>query len=103
MGRNKTSISKSRSYLEIGEYWNTHDLAEIWAQTEPAEFEVEIQAERKYYPIDRDLSNTMGKIAQEHGISTEALLNLWVQEKIKQGAAKHKPNKRLQKTSEPRR
>lgn len=38
----KSSISKAQSYKEIGEFWDSHDLADYWDQTEPAEFEVEI-------------------------------------------------------------
>jgi hypothetical protein len=34
MSKNKTSISLATSYQEIGEYWDSHDLAEVWEQTE---------------------------------------------------------------------
>jgi hypothetical protein len=34
-----------QTHEEIGEYWDTHDLAEHWEETKPAEFEVDIQSE----------------------------------------------------------
>jgi hypothetical protein len=49
MGR--SSVSKARSYKEIGEFWDTHDLAEYWEQTQPIEFEVDVQSEVTY-PLD---------------------------------------------------
>jgi predicted HicB family RNase H-like nuclease len=84
MNESKTSISQATSYQEIGEYWDTHDLAEIWEQTEPAEFEVDIQSEQVYYRLDRELSSRVVTLAHNRGISAETLLNLWIQEKLSQ-------------------
>ena len=82
MGKSKSSISKAGSYQEIGEFWDTHDLSEYWDQTKPAEFEVDIQSEAIYYPIERKLSAQISRIAKRRGVSPETLLNLWLQEKI---------------------
>ena len=68
----------------IGEYWDNHDLADIWEQTEPLELDVNIQSERKYYPIDSYISERLIEIAIKRGISPETLVNLWLQEKISQ-------------------
>ena len=84
MKQNKSSISKKSSYQEIGEFWDTHDLSEFWEQTKPAEFEVDIQTQRVYYPIDRKLSDNIVALARKRGISPETLINLWVSEKLKQ-------------------
>jgi hypothetical protein len=43
MDRSKSSISKANSYRETGEFWSTHDLTEFWEQTQPVEFEPDIQ------------------------------------------------------------
>jgi len=48
MSKNRKSISQGRSYQEIGEYWDKHDLAEVWGQTEPVEVEVAIRTEKRY-------------------------------------------------------
>lgn len=56
MSKNRSSVSKAQSYKEIGEFWDTHDLADYWDQTEPAEFEVDIQSEVTYYAVDNELS-----------------------------------------------
>ena len=84
MSRGKTSISKKSSYREIGEFWEAHDLSEFWKQTKPAEFEVDIQTQRMYYPIDSKLSDDILKVARKRGVSPETLINLWISEKIRQ-------------------
>ncbi|MBW8003775.1 MAG: hypothetical protein FVQ80_17545 [Planctomycetes bacterium] len=84
MNKGKSSISKASSYQMIGEYWDNHDLADIWEQTEPLELDVNIQSERKYYPIDSYISERLIEIAIKRGISPETLVNLWLQEKISQ-------------------
>ncbi|MBI3762386.1 MAG: hypothetical protein HY260_11070 [Chloroflexi bacterium] len=39
----RSSLSRSRSYVEMGEFWDEHDLGDFWDQTEEVEFEVDIQ------------------------------------------------------------
>ncbi len=87
----KTSISNAKSYKEIGEFWDEHDATEVGEQTE-VEFNVNIQSQRRYYPIDYQLSFKLKQEAKEHGISEETLLNLWLQEKISLIEKSKKPN-----------
>lgn len=87
MSEGKSTISEARSYREIGEFWDTHDLADYWDETEPVEFEVDIQSEATYYALERQLSEELAKVADERGVSAETLLNIWVQEKLTEGAA----------------
>jgi hypothetical protein len=87
MSEVKSSISEASSYQEIAEFWDTHDLADYWEQTKPAEFEVDIQSEATYYALERQLSRELARVADEHGVSAETLLNIWVQEKLREGAA----------------
>lgn len=79
----KTSLSNASSYQEIGEFWDKHDATEFGEQTE-VEFEVSIQTQRRYYPIERQLALKIRQAAEERGVSEETLLNIWVQEKIDQ-------------------
>ena len=84
MNENKTSISKANSYQEIGEYWDRHDLGEIWDKTQPASFEVDIQSEYRYYPVEAEISKKIIKMAKKRGVSSETLVNLFLQEKVSQ-------------------
>lgn len=84
MGRNKSSLSKAQSYKEMGEFWDSHDLADYWEQTEPADFNVEGLSEATYFPVETTLSARLVSIAKQRGVSPETLLNLWVQEKVRE-------------------
>lgn len=86
MDEGKSSISEAESYREIGEFWDSHDLADYWDRTEAVTFEVDIQAEATYYPLERQLSRRLARAADERGVSAETLLNIWVQEKLAEGA-----------------
>jgi hypothetical protein len=77
-------MSKAQSYKEIGEFWDTHDLADYWNKTESVEFEIDIQSEVTYYAVDKELSAKIRVIAKRRGVSTDTLLNLWLQEKLQE-------------------
>ncbi len=81
MERNKSSISKAETYKEIGEFWDENDLAGYWEQIEPVEFEIEIESQATYFPVETNLSTKLAAVAKRHGVSPETLLNLWIQEK----------------------
>src|SRR5690349_14385206 len=88
MVENKSSLSGSRSYEELSEYWETHSLADHWDQTFPAEFELDVQSSALYFPVDRTLADKLRVAAAAHGVSAETLLNLWLQEKVADEARK---------------
>jgi len=84
MNKNRSSISKAKSHEEIGEFWDTHDLADNWDETKAAEFEVEIQSQLTYYAVDSRLSAKIQTFAKQRGVSPDTLLNLWLQEKLQE-------------------
>jgi len=77
-------MSRAQSHEEIGEFWDTDDLAEHWDETRPAEFEVDLQSELTYYAVDGKLSAKIRAFAKKRGISPDTLLNLWLQEKLQE-------------------
>ena len=84
MKDNKTSISQASSYTEAGEYWDNHDLGDVWEKTEAVHFDVDIQGSTTYFAVESSLSEQLRKIANQHGVSAETLLNLWLQERVGQ-------------------
>lgn len=80
--RKPTSItSKAGSYEEIGEYWDSHDLANSEAGSKAVDFSVNIQGRRFLVAIEPTLFAKVRRRAAKQGLSAERLLNLWVQEK----------------------
>lgn len=88
MAENRSSLSGSRSYEELGESWDTHSLADHWDQTHPVEFELDVQSSSLYFPVDRLLAEKLRSLAISHGVSTETLLNMWLQERVAEEARK---------------
>lgn len=87
MAKRKSSISKASSYQEMGEFWDTHDTTDYEDQTYEVEFEVDLQSEKTYLPLEKSLSTRMRALAKQRGVSPETLLNLWVQEKLQKEVA----------------
>ncbi|MBA2737660.1 MAG: hypothetical protein H0U50_12845 [Pyrinomonadaceae bacterium] len=85
--KNKSPFSKVSSYQEIGEYWDAHDLGEIWDETEEAKFEVDLESDVFYYAVETSLSSKLHTIAGRRGVSVETLVNLWLQEKVNSSIA----------------
>ena len=84
MKRSKTSISKASSYAAIGEFWDSHDLGTFWKRTKPARFSVRLNSETVYVGVEKSLSNALARIAKRRGVSSQTLVNLWLQEKLQQ-------------------
>jgi len=84
MNKGRSSLSKAKSYKEIGDFWDTHDLSDFWDKTKQAEFDVDIKSEITYYALDKTLSERIQAIAQKRGISSDTLINLWLQEKLQE-------------------
>lgn len=82
MSKGKASLSKASTYQEMAAFWDEHDLADFWDQTRPVEFEVDIQSERRYFALERDLSDEINEIAKKRGVHVETLVNLWIKEKL---------------------
>jgi len=84
MAKGRSSISKAKSYKEIGEFWDTHDLSDYWDEGNEADFDVEIESEVTYYALEKSLSEKIQSVARKKGVTADTLLNLWIQEKLQE-------------------
>lgn len=82
MAENKSSISNAASYAAIGEYWDSHDLADHWDQTREVDFDVSLESSVTYFAVEKTLAEKLRAAAKTHGVSSETLLNVWVQEHV---------------------
>ncbi len=76
------NISKGKTYKEIGDYWDRHDLSEVWDKTREVDFELSLKSELTYYSLDKVLSDEIQSMARKRGVSADTLINLWLQEKL---------------------
>ncbi len=84
MKKSKSSISKASTYAEIGEFWDTHDLSKHWDKTKTVTFDVAMESEVTYYAMDKKLSEEVQDLAHRRGVSADTLVNLWIQEKLRE-------------------
>ena len=83
MRKNKTDISNVQTYGKIGEYWDHHDISEPKDIGEEAGFEVAIKSQVTYYALEKEIAEKIESIALKQGISGDALVNTWLQERIR--------------------
>jgi len=84
MKKSRSSISRARSYSEIGEFWDEHDLSDFWKKTKKVKFDVVLEPEATYYPVEKELSEKIQSVARKQGVSSDTLVNLWLEQKIKE-------------------
>ena len=78
-----TSISKARTLEEIADFWDTHSLADYWAQTHEVEFEVRAKHRRRI-TLDPEVYEQVEVQARTRGILPETLVNLWLVERLQE-------------------
>ena len=77
-----TSISKASTLEEIGEFWDSHSLADYGDQTHEVSFEVRAQRRRRV-TLDPEVYSQIEAQAHRRGVSAETLVNLWLVERLR--------------------
>jgi hypothetical protein len=72
---------------EIGEFWDTHSLADYWNETHDVEFRVNLKRKHDLIPIEHELVEQLNELAMKQGLSTEKLVNHWLRERLAAGAS----------------
>jgi hypothetical protein len=75
----RSTISNACSPEEIGEYWDSHSLADHWEQTHEVEFEV--RAPHRI-TLDPEIYASLEQLAESRGVSLATLANSWLKEKL---------------------
>lgn len=71
---------------ELSDFWDTHSTADYEDLTEPVEVEIELSSSKVYCPVAKDLLRQVRQRAHQQGVSTETLINLWLQERLRASA-----------------
>ena len=87
MGKSKSkSLPRFNSSLELIEYFDTHDMGEYWDLMPEAHFDVEIKGRTHLIAIDEEIAQKLTRIAKSKKISSGALVNSWLREKIRKAS-----------------
>lgn len=76
---------KRETYEAIAEHWDTHEMSD--ENSEPVELEVDLERPATYFPIEKRLADQLKTAAAAQGVSSKALLNRWVRQKIEEEVA----------------
>ncbi|MCP4404714.1 MAG: hypothetical protein GY801_46365 [bacterium] len=88
MPKNNTIVSKDplpdnfTTLEDLWDFWDTHSSADYEEFMEPVEAEIDLSSEKVYCPIAKDVMLRVRNEARHQGVSTETLINLWLQEKL---------------------
>lgn len=78
------NLPRFGSLDELVKFFDTHDLGEYWTEMPEAHFEVDIKGKTHLFAIDTGLADKLTEIAKSRQISSEALINAWLKEKIQE-------------------
>lgn len=67
---------------EIGEFWDTHSLADYWDETHEVAFQVNLKRKHDLIPVEHELVEQISTLATKQGLSPEMLINHWLREKL---------------------
>jgi len=89
MARAKTaSIPRHfRTAEAAGRFWDTHDLADRWNQTEPASVAFHLQRQLHLFAVEPRLARELHAVAAARGVSPETIANLWLRERLAKESA----------------
>ena len=87
MGKSKsTSLPRFNSSLALVEFFETHDMGEYWDFMPEVHFDVEIKGRTHLIAIDEEIAQKLTRIAKSKKISSGALVNSWLREKIRKAS-----------------
>ena len=67
---------------EFLEFWDTHSSADFEHRMEAVAIEVDLTSSKAYMPVAKDLLSKVRAQARRQGVSSETLVNLWLQERL---------------------
>lgn len=67
---------------EFWSFWDTHSSADYEDAMEEVAIEIDLASSKAYFPVAKDLLSKVRAQARRQGVSSETLINLWLQERL---------------------
>ena len=67
---------------ELGGFWDTHSSADYEDAMEAVAVEIDLSSSKVYLPVAKGLLSKVRVQAHRQGVSSETLVNLWLQERL---------------------
>ncbi len=71
---------------ELIEYFESHDMGDEWERLPEAQFDVDLQRRQRLLPLDEDLAEELAEVARARHVSSRALAESWIREKLREHA-----------------
>jgi hypothetical protein len=71
------------TYEEAAEWFDTHDMADYEDQLIPVHIDFDVSGSQNWVELDKEIAKHLRGLAQKQHISTRALVNEFLREKIK--------------------
>jgi predicted DNA binding CopG/RHH family protein len=73
------------SFDELANFWETHDLTDYEDQLQEVKYRVDRKPARQFIvTLSDELTKALRKATHREGVSMQTLVNLWVQERLRQ-------------------
>ena len=80
-----------RTAEAAGRFWDTHDLADHWDQTESAPVSFHLRRQSHLFAVEPGLARELHAAAAARGVSPETIANLWLRERLaKEGGSRRR-------------
>jgi len=92
MAKNKTTRDPLpetfETFEEMAEFWDTHDITDYEEYLAPVEVNVTAYPKHEYViTLSDTLNAALRRVQQKEGVPLNTLINLWVQERLRQYAS----------------
>ncbi len=67
---------------EFSDFWDNHSSADYEDDMKSVKVQIELSSSKAYCPVAKELLRNVRKQAHLQGVSTETLVNLWLQERL---------------------
>jgi hypothetical protein len=78
----KKALLAKDSISELVEFFDSHDMGELWDQMPEVGFDIDLRRRKHLVALDDDLAGKVAKIARSRHVSSEALINALLREKL---------------------
>lgn len=83
MAKSKTkTLPELNSTDELVNFFETNDMGDYWEQMPEADFEIKIKRRKHLIALEEDVVSQVARIAKAKMVSSEALINSWLKEKL---------------------
>jgi hypothetical protein len=80
------TLPEFNSTDELVDFFETNDMGDYWKQMPEADFEVNIKRRKHLIALEEDVVTKVTQIAKAKKVSSEALINTWLKEKLQKAS-----------------